>query len=579
MPEQPIADIPQPELSSQPAVVAGGEQSKIKRFFAAYWRKRLWTIPLTLLVILGVLAAIPFTRYALTGWFWKEPVTITVLDSQNHSRVSHAFVKLDGNTIQTDKNGQAVVANVHVGDRQLAVEKKYYKTSTTTITVPLFARGQNYDVSLEATGRLATVMVTDQITGQALAEVSVDAGEGNRAQTDKDGMAHIVIPATLKELPAKVTATGYNDATVTVKQDGKNDVQLVPAGSMYFLSKQSGNIDVVKTGFDGSNREVILAGTGNEDNQDTTLLASRDWKYLALKAKREAGKPVAIYLIDTATGGTTTVDQGDAQFTLIGWSNHQFLYSVERNTIPTWQAKHTALKSLDAASKTVKAIDENSAVGDESNAAYETFSNFYIVDNLVAYSKDWAVSNYYNLTNKVGKQAVIATIRPDGSDKKTLKSFPADQLNYITARLYKPQEVYFAVNYSNPSAHPTEYLELSNGTIEKSESGSEGFDKEYPTYLVSPSGNETFWAESRDGKNTLFVGGKNAENGKQLATGSDYTPYGWMTEKYLLLQKNGSELYITTRESLQKGSAPLKISDYHKPKVNFAGYGYGYGGQ
>lgn len=52
----------------------------------------------------------------------------------------------------------------------------------------------------------------------------------------------------------------------------------------------------------------------------------------------------------------------------------------------------------------------------------------------------------------------------------------------------------------------------------------------------------------------------------------------WLTGRYVLLQKN-SELYITTTEQLEagdKGKAPLKI---HKPDINFAGYGYGYGGQ
>lgn len=85
-------------------------------------------------------------------------------------------------------------------------------------------------------------------------------------------------------------------------------------------------------------------------------------------------------------------------------------------------------------------------------------------------------------------------------------------------------------------------------------------------------------------KNALFVGDENATptGAEQLASLSEYTAYGWLTDRYLLLQKGNSELYITTAEDLKKGDdgqPPLKISDYHKPGIDFAGYGYGYGGR
>jgi hypothetical protein len=52
-----------------------------------------------------------------------------------------------------------------------------------------------------------------------------------------------------------------------------------------------------------------------------------------------------------------------------------------------------------------------------------------------------------------------------------------------------------------------------------------------------------------------------------------------MTEDYLLMQKGDNELFITTKAQLKKGVEPLKISDYHRARVNYQGYGSGYGGQ
>ena len=99
----------------------------------------------------------------------------------------------------------------------------------------------------------------------------------------------------------------------------------------------------------------------------------------------------------------------------------------------------------------------------------------------------------------------------------------------------------------------------------------------YNTYLVSPSGNSTFWSESRDGKNSLFIGDSVGGNAKQIASASDYQTYGWYSEDYLLASKNGSELYILASDGVKKDSEALKITDYHKPVISYPGYG-GYGG-
>ena len=95
--------------------------------------------------------------------------------------------------------------------------------------------------------------------------------------------------------------------------------------------------------------------------------------------------------------------------------------------------------------------------------------------------------------------------------------------------------------------------------------------------MQSPSGNVTFWSETRDGKNTLFVGDGQGANQKEIAKLSDYQTYGWYTEDYLLVSKDGSELYILGKDGIKKDSEALKIMDYHKPAMSYMGYG-GYGG-
>jgi hypothetical protein len=78
------------------------------------------------------------------------------------------------------------------------------------------------------------------------------------------------------------------------------------------------------------------------------LLASRDWKYLALLSKRDGGENAKLFLINTSNDSVATMDEGDATFLLSGWSEHRFVYRVIRNKLADWTPKKQALKSFDA---------------------------------------------------------------------------------------------------------------------------------------------------------------------------------------------------------------------------------------
>ncbi len=438
---------------------------------------------------------------------------------------------------------------------------------------------------MTATGRSVKVTVTSRVSGKAVEGALVSViGESNQARTDTLGKATIILPADKKETGAEVTATGFNVGQVILKQGVENAAQLIPAGKLYFLSKQSGKLDVVRTNLDGSERKVVLAGTGNENDNTTNLLASTDWKYLALKSKREAGKPEALTLISTADDSVTVFDQGKAEFGVVGWSGHQFIYTVTRTDIDYWKAKRQAIKTLDAETQKLATIDESTSLGGDnsfgSGALYEVLENPYIVGDNLTYTKRWLLGNYALANNPsatADKQNSIMLVRSDGIGKKAVKQFPFQTGFYVTARLYKPDEIYFQVQPKNDGQ--LQYFELEDGSVKSVGDGAADFEKAYPTYLISPNGEHTFWAESRDGKNALFVGNKNGDEGQQLAAQSEYKAYGWLTDSYLLLQKNDSELYITTKDAIKAGGQPLKTSDYHKPLYSPLGYGSGYGGQ
>ena len=198
----------------------------------------------------------------------------------------------------------------------------------------------------------------------------------------------------------------------------------------------------------------------------------------------------------------------------------------------------------------------------------------YIVNGAVTYSVQWYISYTPGVgASLAGKGVAIRGVQPGGQSKRDYQALP-EGTTYVQAVLSEPQEIYFAV-YGGAS---TVYYEFQGGSVKTASLTPNDFVKPYPTFLLSPNSNQTFWTELRDGKNTLFTGDNNAANKKQIATLSDYSPYGWYSDSYTLVSKNSSELYIMPAGGLDAGKTPLKITDYYKPAQTYAGYGYGYGG-
>ena len=563
----------EPEPSDDESVHATdssvGEPNRLKRILAGYWRRKKWSVPLSLLVLVGLLAGIPATRYALAAYVVSQPVKVTVTDSGTKKPISSADVALEGKTYKTDKEGKVTVKDVKPGNRSLKVTKKYYKDETRTVFVPI-NKGADSNVSLTATGRQVPVTVTNKVSGKPLENVTL-ASVGTEVKTDKEGKAVIVLPADKTELPIKLSNGGFNELEAKVKVTDQavkeNSFALTPSGKVYFLSRQSGKIDVVKTDLDGGNRQVIVQGTGKEEDRGTVLLASRDWKYLALLSKRDSGL-AKLYLIDTSTDKMSEMDSGDASFTLVGWDEHTFVYQVTRNKPLYYEANKTAFKSFSADKKQLLTIDQNAATPNGGVNVYQVFGTGYLIDHKLVYTVGW----YSNFGGVNGKEHSLRVSSIDSASKKDVRLWQTDLFQPYGTAPYEPGSLYLSV-WSN-SASKNIYYEYENGAVKEADIDDEKFQTAYPTYLASPDGKRTFWNEQRDGRQTFFVGDADGENGKEVAKVDDGQVFGWYGDGYLLLSKKGSELYIMPVD----GGTPFKVADYHKPQLTYRGYGGGYGG-
>lgn len=523
-------------------------------------------------IVVGVLYSIPVTRYATMGLLVKKSTTVVVVDSGTGKPVTQASIRIGQVIVTTDSQGKASASNVPVGIYQVKISKRYYRTETVQAEVPVFGDMQAVHIGLHATGRQVPVTVINTITKRPVAKALITAGDTS-AITDNKGAAIIVLPANKVSVSATLSSNGYNtqNVTVTVVQqpDVKNNFTITPAGKLYFLSKRTGTIDVMKSSLDGSNTAVVLKGTGNEDESDTVLLASRDWRYIGLKAKRDTDN-ATLYLFDTNNDKQTVIDKGNATFTPVGWYDHYFIYTVNRLQV-AWNVKAEALKSFNADTGTITVLDEAKIFGsDSSSAAYEHYTGESIVDGGIVFSKRINPSN----VSYDGADITINMVKPSGGDVKVLKTL--DRQGYADSHVYKPQEIYFRYT---PYYSDEQYFEYDDGKVTQNNTlTAEQYNRNYPTYLLSPSGQKTLWYEERDGKNYLFTGDANGEHEQVLGQFDDvYTPYGWYGDDYVLVSKNGSELFIAPATGLQAANLQ-KVTDYHRPVYSYYGYGYGYGG-
>ncbi|HSX29813.1 MAG TPA: hypothetical protein VLE73_04625 [Candidatus Saccharimonadales bacterium] len=538
------------------------------------------SLPLAVLVIVGLILAAPVTRYAVLSLVIKQSLPVIVLDEQTKAPVSSAQVLIKGVVATTDSKGRATV-KVPVGPTELKASKQYYKSNAKTLTVPIGKPKSPVHITLHATGRQVPISVLNSVGGGPVSNAVLSA-LNTKVRTDEKGKATLVVPADATQLAATLKASGYNDASVTIKvttaTDPANNFKVTPVGKLYFLSDRSGKLDVVKSNLDGSERKVVLPGTGKEIKQSTVLLASRDWKYIALLSQRDGGENPKLFLIETDTDKLTTMDEGKAQFTPYGWSGDRFVYLVSRTNVEYYQPKKYALKSYQASTKKIVLLDESAGGGSPAQYQTERLADAYIFDKEVVYTKQWDSLYIYGLP------ASLNTIQADGSQKKKVKTYTPAAPNGFTYLNTKPgefNELYIQCLGCAPDK--STFDEYADGKITAAASsyGDAQFANDvYNRYIVSPSGKKTLWTETRDGRNVFFVGDSKGEHGKQLGEASDeFVAYGWYSDDYLLVTRKSSEMLIVPADGLKGGiESAAKVSDYYKPNYLIRGYGYGYGG-
>ena len=517
-------------------------------------------------VVLGALLAIPATRYSLVGLVVTKDAHVTIVDSITHKPVSGVRVVTAGISATTDAKGVATLHGVRVGPQTLVISKQYYRDARAELLVPIaFGRAATTQ-RIVATGYPLEVHAVDRITGAAVSGAHVVIGDAT-SDTDTAGIARIVLPIKAGTQSGTVAKDGYNSGTIDVdvsQRPAGASVDLTTTGTLRFLSKATGTINVMQADLDGSNPTVMLSGTGNESDDTTTLLSTRDWQFSALLADRD-GTRDALYLLSAKGGAAVTIDSADARLTLAGWEGHTFFWEEDLTTPGPGLSGHSVIKGYDADTGRSTVIEKTLASGPSSSY----FDSLYIQAGELRYLRSWSGTPLPS-----GTTNDLIAVDTVTFAEKVIKSFPST--TYVSVVPYEAEGLYVQASTGGANS----YFSYDGGDVTSVSITDDKFYSAYPTFLLSPSGKQTLWSESRDGKSTIFIGDEGGGNRKQIASLSEYTPYGWFgaDDRYILLTKNDSELYIAPAGVPLTDANLLKVTDYHKPPNGYPGYGSGYGG-
>lgn len=530
-------------------------ESRFKRLKHWYKTHKKISIPATLVLLLAVVAAIPWSRYQTAGLVYKKDFTLQLKDSTAKTPVSGAKVSIGRATAITDGDGKVTLSAVKVGNHKANISKKYYQDSQVNVLVPILNQKNTPSFSVVAIGRQTKVLVTNLINDDKLEGVEIEAA-GTVAKTDKDGAATVVLPAGADKQKAKLKLSGYNPAEVEIEvsssETGENTFKLTPAGRIYFMSKRTGKLDVMKVNLDGSDAKVAVSGTGSEQDDNTRLIQSPDGKHVALVARRSATEPTAqLYVLAAEDDKLTSADTGNAEFSLVGWSGSRLVYIVTRNDLAATAAGKSKLKSYDANSGRITSLDQTEE-GDPAVDARLRYDFVRLVGDTVVFAKTW----FGNTTALAGKMDSFNIIGAGGGNHKTVATYDT-AANFMSYSQHSP--VGFYIRQSVQASGEEKFFDYTIGATPKPMNiNITQFYEDNYSYLFSPSGRQSLWSEVRDGENAFLVADSSGMNPKVVESLDGFSPESWFTDQYLLLSFKSRELYIMSA----KGGVALKVTNY-----------------
>ncbi len=513
-------------------------QTRLQRFksaLRAWWRnpkKRYITIG-SILGLLLLLAIVPATRaFLLNVVGVRTRVIVTVVDKGTALPMERAVVSVAGKTAKTDEAGRVELKRVRLGAQKLSVEKPgfapYHKKVYLGVRVTDFG-----DVSLRPVGAQLSYVVTDFLSGKPIKDAEFISGQAT-TKSDEKGKALLTLESSQATgASVSVEAKGYRTEKLAAQQNAKatTALKLVPSAKAVYVSKKSGRYDVYKKYIDGKNEQVLLLGTGLE-NQSMRALVSPENTYVAVVSSREEKRNSQGYLlstltlVDIASGEAQTVAQAE-QMTLLGWVDQMIVF------------QETSVGASAANPNRQKIFSYNTVTGDKKQLASANYFNDYLVQGKDIY---YTVS----ATDAAARETFVK-VGADGTNRKP--HYASDVWSLIR------------VDYKNFRLQtPAKWFNFNTDTVKLAESVPPN-ELSSRVYTDSQDGARSAWIDQRDNTGVVTMYEVGSGTDRQIASIKNAQGIvGWLNEQVLIVRVANYSEVADYAVSLQ-GGAPVKVAD------------------
>lgn len=546
------------------------------RYFKKLITNKFFWLPLFLIIVsLAILVSIPSTRYRLIGEFWHQKYVVRVVSLNNNQPIIGAKVTIGSATSYTNNEGIASL-EVLVGHKTISITRQYFASIKKTILIPLSVSSTAI-YKIKATGIFVPLKVINAITKTPIESVTI-LSDGSKVETNKFGHAIIVLPANIKTVSAHLNSYGFNSKSVTIHISSQtlsaNTFSLTPIGTVYFLSNNTGNINVDSVNLDGTDQQTLLKGTGNESLYGTQLLPSDNSQYLALLANRN-GSESHLYVINTSNDSINEVNPKATRYRIFGWTpDGHLIYKIYNNNMPIWMSGTEDLMTYNASSGISSILAASKGIGtSSSNFANQNFQNIILLsNNKILYSSVWRGTNNLMVTNLPSQstipQQTMNIVDSNSLNSHVLLSVPADDCYGFNVMLVGLIKV--VVSLYNEANQNTSYYIYNNAqlsSINKQNYNSYLNSSQTPygqfRYLVSPNNNKVLVSKYINGHNAIFTESINGGSKQQIAIlNTTYNIYGWVTNNYVLVSKNNNELYVMPASGANNQNDLIKVTNY-----------------
>jgi hypothetical protein len=482
------------------------------------WQKASfrWGFAIILLATLLLVGLTPSSRYYVLNLARvRSSLSVRIIDNTTLQPLKNVAVQAGSADALTDRNGEAVLTGVRLGQTNLIIEKKAFATIEQPIVV---GWGSNPLGEFRATavGEQYTIFVTDFLSNQAVARAEASAGEGS-AVADEAGKIVLTLDTKpedqLAEIAVTITAPDYRDEVVMIARNNDEDqiTKLVPAKKHVFVSKRSGTYDVYSIDLDGKNEKKLVTGTGLERDDLSLIPHPKDNKAVLISTRiREtntAGYLLStMYIIDTTDGHLTRIDQSE-KIHSVGWANNERLVYVKIAA---------GASAIDPSRHRLMSLNLNDFNDKKELHSSNAFNDVVMIGSEVIF----APSNVFQENSTPATYRIAA----DGSGKKIIldqESFVLQRTDIKTLALSAGDRWY---QYSAGSTTEAQATAAPTSQINR-------------FYVQSPNGSSAIWIDQRDGRGTILLSEQQVIEEKVLISqaGLKYPVY-WLDEEVVIFR-------------------------------------------